>query len=109
MNCSEAARNFEAFLSGELSVNESEEFIGHIEHCRDCYDDLNFYYMVKAAAGELSESELENYDLTNLLQNLLEKRKRTLRRRQKLRLIAAGAAALLFVIGAYLLCMFVLF
>ena len=67
MNCEEVHRHFEDFINDRLSVNETDEFIRHIEGCRDCYDELEVYYMVKAATEELSEDDLESYDLTHIL------------------------------------------
>ncbi len=101
MNCEEVHQSFDVFLTDRMSVNDTEEFISHIEHCRDCFDDLEVYYMVKAATGELPEKELESYDLTKLLSDKLEERRKYVRRRRWMRMVLALGAALSLIFAAY--------
>lgn len=101
MNCEEVHQHFEAFIDDEMSVNDTDEFIRHIEQCRDCYDDLEVYYMVLAATGELSESDLDNYDLTHLLPDKLAAARKFVRRRQMIRFLMAAIVVLFFIGAVY--------
>lgn len=101
MNCEEAHQRFEDFLNDRLSVNETDEFIRHIDGCKDCFDELEVYYMVRTATGELSEDDLESYDLTHILSDKLENRRKYVRRWQILRFVFALSAALLLIAAVY--------
>ena len=101
MNCEEVHQHFDAFIDDEMSVNDTDEFIRHIEQCRDCYDDLEVYYMVLAATGELSESDLESYDLTHLLPDKLSAARKFVRRRQLIRFLTAAVIVILFIAAVY--------
>ena len=101
MNCEEVHQHFDAFIDDEMSVNDTDEFIRHIEQCRDCYDDLEVYYMVLVATGELSESDLESYDLTHLLPDKLSSARTFVRRRQLIRFLTAAVIVILFIAAVY--------
>ena len=103
MNCEEVHQHFEAFIDDELSVNDADEFIRHIQTCSDCYDDLEVYYMALAATGELMESELDNYDLRRLLPDRIRECRKFVRRRYLLRFVMAAAVTVFVVALIYIL------
>ena len=105
MNCKEVHQNFEAFLNDSLNVNNTDEFIRHVEGCSDCRDELEVYYMAKAATGELSEADLESYDLTHLLSDKLQERQTYVKRHQCLRMFSAVAVVVLLILLVYILTM----
>ncbi len=105
MNCEEVHQNFDAFIGDRLSVNDTDEFIRHVSSCRDCYDELEVYYMIQAVTGELKE-DLESYDLVHLLSDKLAERRRYVRRRQRMHFVFALLAALLLIAAVYALLYF---
>lgn len=46
MNCREARRMVTPFINHELSDKKTEQFLRHVEHCSDCMDELDTYFMV---------------------------------------------------------------
>ena len=103
MNCEEVHQHFEAFIDDELSVNDTDEFIRHVQQCSDCYDDLEVYYMVLAATGELSESEMESYDLRNLLPDRISESRKYVRRHHLLRFLMAAAITVFLIAVVYII------
>ena len=103
MNCEEAHQNFTAFLTDRMNVDNTDEFIRHVENCTECRDELEVYYMAMAATGELSEEELESYDLTHLLSDKMEERKAYVKRHQFYRVVGAVAAVAMLIVSAYLI------
>ena len=101
MNCEEVHQNFEDFLNDRLSVNDTDEFVRHVEQCSDCYDELEVYCMVRAATEGFSDDGPENYDLTHILPEQLRERKTFVKRRQTMRFVFAAASVLLLIGAAY--------
>lgn len=53
MNCREARRMVTPFINHELSDKETEQFLHHVEHCSECMDELDTYFMVYRAIDTL--------------------------------------------------------
>lgn len=53
MNCREARRMVTPFINHELSDRETEHFLRHVEHCSECMDELETYFMVYRAIDTL--------------------------------------------------------
>ena len=57
------------YIEHDLSVDELEDFLEHVENCPSCYDELETYFIVHAAMQQLDE---ESRDSTLDLRELLE-------------------------------------
>ena len=43
MNCTEARRMVTPYVKHELDDRETEQFLDHVEHCKDCMEELDIY------------------------------------------------------------------
>ena len=69
MNCQTAESMVNRYIEHDLSVDELENFLEHVENCPSCYDELETYFIVHAAMQQLDE---ESRDSTLDLRELLE-------------------------------------
>ena len=69
MNCQSAESMVSRYIEHNLSVDELEEFLEHVENCPSCYDELETYFIVHAATQQLDE---ESRDSTLNFRELLE-------------------------------------
>ena len=105
MDCNTALGYIEPFLKNEMTDDEKEGFIGHIKSCRDCRNELEFYFITHAVFDELDKDmDSENLDYIAALDKKLEISQKGLDRRRRLRklsvavivLIVLAVAAVLF-------------
>lgn len=47
MECSEFKKKLADFAAGDLSLNDNEECLDHIKHCKECLDELEIYCIVE--------------------------------------------------------------
>ena len=59
MKCEEALTKIEAYIDHTLSGRELEEFLEHVKSCRECYDELETYYIISVGMRYLEEENLE--------------------------------------------------
>ena len=96
MNCQTAESMVNRYIEHDLSVNELEDFLNHVENCPSCYDELETYFIVHAAMQQLEEeSRNATFDLRELLEEDIRKSRRYIRRRKIRRAIAAAAFCVL--------------
>ena len=46
MDCRTAEGLVNRYIEHELSVNELEEFLEHVQNCPSCYEELETYFIV---------------------------------------------------------------
>ena len=96
MDCKTALGYIEPFLRDELTDEEKEDFIHHVKQCKDCRNELEFYYITHAVFDELDkDTESEDLDYIAALNKKLEISQKGLNRRRRLRQIAAAAIVLI--------------
>jgi hypothetical protein len=71
MNCKEAQRLLVSYINGELKEKEEEEFIRHVRHCSECYEELEVYSTVFAGIRQLDGGE-EEIDYRTLVEDSLK-------------------------------------
>jgi len=103
MKCEEVHQHFNEFLSDSMSVNDTDEFVRHVEQCADCRDELEVFYLVRAAGGELSDEDMVNLNVRGILQEKLEERRKWVRNHQIYRLLFAALTVLLLIAAVYVL------
>ena len=47
MKCHDVQRMIQGFIEKRLTDEQLEAFLEHIASCRDCYDELEVYYMIR--------------------------------------------------------------
>ena len=53
MTCREAERLVTPYIQDKLSGDELEAFLEHLEHCRNCQEELEIYFMVDVGLKQL--------------------------------------------------------
>lgn len=81
---------------------ELEAFLEHVESCRDCYDELETYYIISVGMRYLEEENLESYNIPKMLQEDIHTRKQQVKRRNIFRK-SAVFLGVLFIIAALIL------
>jgi len=71
MNCKEAQRLLVPYINGELEEKEEGEFVRHVRHCPECYEELEVYATVFAGIKQLDGDE-EEVDYRTLVEDSLE-------------------------------------
>ena len=71
MNCKQVQRQLVSYINGELEEKEEEEFVKHIRHCPECYEELEVYAMVFAGIRQLDGAE-ETVNYRTLVEDSLE-------------------------------------
>lgn len=71
MNCKEAQRLLVPYINGELEEKEEDEFVRHIRHCPECYEELEVYSTVFAGIRQLDGAE-EVINYRTLVEDSLE-------------------------------------
>ena len=76
MNCQTAESMVNRYIEHDLSVDELENFLEHVENCPSCYDELETYFIVHAAMQQLDEQSRDStLDLRELLEEDIRKSK----------------------------------
>ena len=97
--CEQYAAALSAFVDGELSENERDEVLAHVEHCQNCREYLSELMIVHTMFEEMPELDAPEGFSERVLERVHEeKRAKTRHRRAWPRVLAACFA--LFVITA---------
>lgn len=71
MNCKETQRLLVPYINGDLEEKEEGEFVRHVRHCPECYEELGVYATVFAGIRQLDGAE-EEIDYRTLVEDTLE-------------------------------------
>ncbi len=63
MDCREAQSLVTAYIKRQLDEKKTEEFIGHITHCEECYEELEIYFTIHFALKKLDEEQNVSYTM----------------------------------------------
>ena len=71
MNCREVEKLVVPYINDELSMDELDEFLEHVESCEKCMEELEIHYMVDVGLRKLDEDDAV-YDIVGDLKRKLE-------------------------------------
>ena len=71
MNCTEVQRQLVPYINGELQEKTEEEFVRHVRHWSECYEELEVYATVFAGIRQLDGAD-EKIDYRTLVEDTLE-------------------------------------
>lgn len=71
MTCMEAEKMVIPYINNELTPAETEEFLEHIDTCKNCWEELEIHYMVDVGLKKLDEAD-GTYDIMGDLRRKLE-------------------------------------
>lgn len=72
MTCMKAQSMITGFINDELEIEELEEFLKHIESCKDCREELEVYYALLTAMKQLDEDKNLSDDFSQELKEKIE-------------------------------------
>ena len=71
MTCKEATQYIMPYINDEMTDKEVQRFLDHVEHCDDCYEELEVYYTLYAGLAQL-DSDGNDFDMRNLLEKAID-------------------------------------
>lgn len=71
MTCQEAERLVTPYIRDELTGDELEGFLAHLEKCRNCQEELEIYFMVDVGLKQL-DSGRGTFDIMGALERKIE-------------------------------------
>ena len=71
MTCQEAERLVTPYIRDELSGDELEAFLNHIDECPNCREELEIYFMVDVGLKQLDNGS-GTYDIAGDLERKIE-------------------------------------
>lgn len=71
MTCREAEKLVVPYINDELTIEELDGFLEHVENCDNCMEELEIHYMVDVGLRKLDEEDTV-YDIVGDLQRKLE-------------------------------------
>ena len=104
MNCQNAQSMVLNFINNKLDKEETRAFIEHVRDCKDCWEELEIYYVMLVGLKQLDEGEELAADFRKKLQNEVESRYVEIEREAKHKHIAKIIT--IFVTAAILIWMF---
>lgn len=79
MKCIEAQQLVKPYIKRQLSDREMEGFLEHVEHCPECYDELEIYFVIYETMEDSSdEGGRDQYNFQEKLQQDMKSAKRYL-------------------------------
>lgn len=109
MNCQNAQSMVLNFINNKLDKEETRAFIEHVRECKDCWEELEIYYVMLVGLKQLDEGEELGCGFQEMkLQNEVESRYVEIEREAKRKHIAKiitilVTAAILIWMFAYLI------
>lgn len=86
MKCIEAQQLVKPYIKRQLSDREMEGFLDHVEHCPECYDELEIYFVIYETMEDSSdEGGRDTYNFQEKLQQDMKSARRYLYRRKAYR------------------------
>lgn len=108
MKCHDVQRMIQGFIEKRLTDEQLEAFLEHIASCRDCYDELEVYYMITTGLLQLDEEHSETLDFKKNLSDFIESeqhglymRRRAEHNRRVLRRAVAAALIIIIVFSVH--------
>ena len=83
MKCHDVQRMIQGFIEKRLTDEQLEAFLEHIASCRDCYDELEVYYMITTGLLQLDEEHSETLDFKKNLSDFIESERHGLYMRRR--------------------------
>lgn len=86
MKCKDAVKLIPQFLEDDLDNRDLAEFLGHVDRCPDCKEELTIQFLVQEGMQRLEVGD--TFNLSTELRHLLSDARRRLRFRRSLVLLS---------------------
>ncbi|MCR5527453.1 MAG: zf-HC2 domain-containing protein [Lachnospiraceae bacterium] len=57
VKCKDVENLIQPFLDNKLNIDDMKLLYGHIQHCHDCYDELEIRYLLKEGIKRIEDGE----------------------------------------------------
>lgn len=74
MVCKEAESLIPQYLDDSMDKDTLLEFMSHIHECKNCYQELDTYFMVEKALDTLAQEENQSFNLSKKLEQDLNRK-----------------------------------
>lgn len=71
MDCKTAQSLVIPYINDQLSDEETEDFLEHIENCKECYEELEIHFAVHYALQKLDEDDKISFNIPKMLKENL--------------------------------------
>lgn len=71
MTCQEAQRMVTPYINDELTGDELEAFLDHVDGCKNCQEELEIYFMVDVGLKQLDKGS-GTFDIAGALERKIE-------------------------------------
>lgn len=78
MDCKTTVRMITPYIQDELSDEETEEFLDHIQHCASCRNELEMNYIITEGI-RLLDSGSDNFDVKGAMERAIRRSYKKLR------------------------------
>ena len=100
MDCKQAQALVPRYIRHEIDVDTLGEFLDHVKHCSDCYEELEIYYTIDAGLKELDGEASDIQTLKTSMEQALKNSEAKIRKRDRLRVFRYALNTLVFWIVA---------
>ena len=67
MNCQNAQSMVLNFINNKLDKEETRAFIEHVRDCKDCWEELEIYYVMLVGLKQLDEGEAKRKHIAKII------------------------------------------
>ena len=67
MNCQNAQSMVLNFINNKLDKEETKAFIEHVRDCKDCWEELEIYYVMLVGLKQLDEREAKRKHIAKII------------------------------------------
>ena len=106
MNCKDTDKMIPLFLTDQLTNNDLDKFLNHVNKCNECMEELTIQYLVMIGASILEEGK--SFDLREALKQLLTDANKKVKRWKTLYVLSYVVEALTIAAIVIILMMVVL-
>lgn len=106
MNCNDARKNIIPYINEQLHMDDTLQFIKHVNECSECKDELEIYYILEHGLSDREEDV--SFDFQKSLNEQLEREEKELESEQILLsyykiVYNTAVAAMIAMVGLFLL------
>ena len=93
MDCKTAQSLVIPYINDQLSDEETEDFLEHIENCKEGYEELEIHFTIHYALQKLDEDDKVSFNIPKMLKENLKDAKNRIRRRKIFHWVTACVVA----------------
>lgn len=82
MDCKEVQKLVTKYIDKDMTEKELAMFLEHIEHCKECYEELEINYTIYLALMQLDDDLGASYDINAMLLEELKSSKKYIVRKR---------------------------